>query len=449
MQAAVSGREWWTRAVTTGKPLEKKDAAKLLLKIAESTWNCGDPGLQYNSTIQKWHTCKGTEPIHSTNPCSEYVFLNNTACNLASLNLMKFKGEDGTFDVDRFKAAVRLFITAQEILVDNSSYPIREIAENSHIFRTLGLGYANLGLLSRYNYAGFYEEQVCGLGDAEQMTALDAIWVDDYMPNPVSAIPGNFVLSALQVITNQTQIVQPFTQDPIPQLNSLLPALTGSYAIGALLIEWTPTNLPVPFPQVTEANIQTLPFAKAFISIRTNYVEKYREAIDLFQATGDRISLGTNGPALSSVDPSEMHPLGGTWRDYLWLNWSNGINYEPYLGLQIRDGQSANSDRYDASGNWNPNNFGAWKSTTCSALQEQYEATPTDNRSDADIQLADPIFYNNTFVQRTIQFNYQTLGWTKTNAPAPPEPAPVFDEPPRRGRRHQTAARSPARGTRH
>jgi hypothetical protein len=156
-------------------------------------------------------------------------------------------------------------------------------------------------------------------------------------------------------------------------------------------------------------------------------VEKYREAIDLFQATGDRICLGTNGPALSSVDPSEMHPLGGTWRDYLWLNWSNGINYEPYLGLQIRDGQSANSDRYDASGNWNPNNFGAWKSTTCSALQEQYEATPTDNRSDADIQLDDPIFYNNTFVQRTIQFNYQTLGWTKTNAPAPPEPAPVFN----------------------
>jgi len=147
MEAAVHGREWWTRAVTTGEPLDQKDAANLLLKIAEGTWTCGDPGLQYDSTIQKWHTCKGTEPIHSTNPCSEYVFLNNTACNLASLNLMKFKGEDGTFDVERFKAAVRIFITAQDILVDNSSYPIREIAENSHIFRTLGLGYANLGSL--------------------------------------------------------------------------------------------------------------------------------------------------------------------------------------------------------------------------------------------------------------------------------------------------------------
>jgi ribonucleoside-diphosphate reductase alpha chain len=147
MQAALAGKEWWTRSITTGKPLEKKDAAKLLYKIAEGTWVCGDPGMQYDGAIQKWHTCKGTEPIHSTNPCSEYVFINNTACNLASLNLMKFKREDGKFDVERFKAAVRIFITAQEILVDNASYPTKDIAENSHIFRTLGLGYANLGSL--------------------------------------------------------------------------------------------------------------------------------------------------------------------------------------------------------------------------------------------------------------------------------------------------------------
>jgi ribonucleoside-diphosphate reductase alpha chain len=139
MEAALAGGEWWTRAVTTGKPLEKKDAAKLLCKIAEGTWICGDPGMQYDGAIQKWHTCKGTEPIHSTNPCSEYVFINNTACNLASLNLMKFKREDGRFDVERFKAAVRIFITAQEIIVDNASYPTRDITENSHIFRTLGL----------------------------------------------------------------------------------------------------------------------------------------------------------------------------------------------------------------------------------------------------------------------------------------------------------------------
>src|SRR5881394_1149116 len=147
MEAALEGREWWTRSITTGKQLQKKDASQLLKKIAEGTWICGDPGVQYDGAIQKWHTCKSTEPIHSTNPCSEYVFLNNTACNLASLNLMKFKLEDGTFDLERFKAAVRVFITAQEILVDNASYPTKDIAENSHIFRTLGLGYANLGSL--------------------------------------------------------------------------------------------------------------------------------------------------------------------------------------------------------------------------------------------------------------------------------------------------------------
>ena len=147
MQAALDGKEWWTRSTTTGKPLQRKDASALLDKVAQGTHICGDPGLQYDGAIQKWHTCKGTEPIHSTNPCSEYVFLNNTACNLASLNLMKFKREDGSFDTERFKAAVRVFITAQEILVDNASYPTKEIAENSHIFRTLGLGFANLGSL--------------------------------------------------------------------------------------------------------------------------------------------------------------------------------------------------------------------------------------------------------------------------------------------------------------
>jgi ribonucleoside-diphosphate reductase alpha chain len=154
MQAAMDGKEWWTRAVQSGKPLHKKDAATLLRKIAEGTWICGDPGMQYDGAIQKWHTCKGTEPIHSTNPCSEYVFINNTACNLASLNLMKFKREDGKFDVERFKAAVRIYITAQEILVDNASYPTKDIAENSHIYRTLGLGYANLGsLIMSYGFA--------------------------------------------------------------------------------------------------------------------------------------------------------------------------------------------------------------------------------------------------------------------------------------------------------
>ena len=146
-EAALNGKEWWTRTSKDNKPLQKKDASTLLDKIAQGTHICGDPGIQYDGAIQKWHTCKGTEPIHSTNPCSEYVFVNNTACNLASLNLMKFKRDDNKFDVERFKAACRIFITAQEILVDNASYPTKDIAENSHIFRTLGLGFANLGSL--------------------------------------------------------------------------------------------------------------------------------------------------------------------------------------------------------------------------------------------------------------------------------------------------------------
>ena len=165
MDAALEGREWWTHRVTDGKSCEKKDARSLLRKIAEGTWICGDPGMQFDTTIHKWHTCKGTDRQNSTNPCSEYLFLDNTACNLASLNLMKFKTADGDFDVERFKAAVRIFITAQEIIVDNASYPIREIAENSHIFHTLGLGYANLGSLIMsygYGYDSVEGRALCG-----------------------------------------------------------------------------------------------------------------------------------------------------------------------------------------------------------------------------------------------------------------------------------------------
>jgi ribonucleoside-diphosphate reductase alpha chain len=147
MKAAVEGREWWTKNVCDGQPCEKKNARELLRKIADGTHVCGDPGMQFDTTIHEWHTCKGTGRQNSTNPCSEYLFLDNTACNLASLNLMRFKRDDGSFDTDRFRAAVRIFITAQEILVDNASYPIKSITENSHIFRTLGLGYANLGAL--------------------------------------------------------------------------------------------------------------------------------------------------------------------------------------------------------------------------------------------------------------------------------------------------------------
>jgi ribonucleoside-diphosphate reductase alpha chain len=116
-------------------------------QIAEATWICGDPGLQFDTTVNDWHTCPNTARINASNPCSEYMFLDDSACNLASINLMKFLQEDGEFDAAAFEAACRVMITAQEILVDNSSYPTPAIAKNSHAFRPLGLGYANLGAL--------------------------------------------------------------------------------------------------------------------------------------------------------------------------------------------------------------------------------------------------------------------------------------------------------------
>ncbi|HEY2461682.1 MAG TPA: vitamin B12-dependent ribonucleotide reductase [Candidatus Acidoferrum sp.] len=147
MRAAEEDRDWWTRNVTDGQPNEKLRARDLLFKIADSTWRCGDPGMQYDTTINRWHTSKNTARINASNPCSEYMFLDDTACNLASLNLMKYLGPNGQFDVDGFRHAVNVTITAQEILVDNASYPTPKIADNSHAFRPLGLGYANLGAL--------------------------------------------------------------------------------------------------------------------------------------------------------------------------------------------------------------------------------------------------------------------------------------------------------------
>ena len=147
MRAAAEDKDWWTKNVIDGQPAEKLRARDLLFKIADSTWHCGDPGMQYDTTVNRWHTSKNTARINASNPCSEYMFLDDTACNLASLNLMKFVNSGGQFDVSAFKHAVDITITAQEILVDNASYPTPQIAENSHNFRPLGLGYANLGAL--------------------------------------------------------------------------------------------------------------------------------------------------------------------------------------------------------------------------------------------------------------------------------------------------------------
>jgi len=147
MAAADDNAAYGLRAVKSGDVIEEVDAAGILEKIAEGTHVCGDPGVQYEDTIQRWHTCKNSDDINSSNPCSEYMFLDDSACNLASLNLRKYQNADGSFDVARFRAAARIYITAMEILVDNAGYPSAPVAENSHLYRPLGLGFANLGAL--------------------------------------------------------------------------------------------------------------------------------------------------------------------------------------------------------------------------------------------------------------------------------------------------------------
>jgi len=147
MRAVEQDAEWTTHEVTDGEPTGTYKAREILRRMADAAWLCGDPGIQYDSTINDWHTSAATDRIYASNPCSEYMFLNDTACNLASLNLMKFVREDGEFDVEDFRYAARVTITAQEIIVDNASYPTPRIEENSHRFRPLGLGYANLGAL--------------------------------------------------------------------------------------------------------------------------------------------------------------------------------------------------------------------------------------------------------------------------------------------------------------
>jgi ribonucleoside-diphosphate reductase alpha chain len=147
MKAVLEDKEFWTKAVKGGMPVEKFRARDLMKQIADAAWLCGDPGIQFHTTINNWHTCSGTAPIHSSNPCSEYMFLDDSACNLASLNLLKFRRANGDIDVEAFKKAIQVTITAMEMSVDNSSYPTPAITQNSHDYRPLGLGYANLGAL--------------------------------------------------------------------------------------------------------------------------------------------------------------------------------------------------------------------------------------------------------------------------------------------------------------
>jgi len=195
MEAVTRDGEWWTKSVATGQPFKQYKARELLRHIAEATHQCGDPGMQFDTTVNRWHPCRNTARINASNPCSEYMFLDDSACNLSSLNLMKFVGPDGQFDVEGFRHAVDTMILAQEIIVDNASYPTQKICENSHAFRPLGLGFANLGALLMAlgipydsepgrDYAGAIAAVMCGQAYLTSSRIAASMGpFEGYMPN--------------------------------------------------------------------------------------------------------------------------------------------------------------------------------------------------------------------------------------------------------------------------
>ncbi|HUG88996.1 MAG TPA: vitamin B12-dependent ribonucleotide reductase [Actinomycetota bacterium] len=170
MKAHLEDRDWNLKAVIDGSTVKSVRARDLMRQIAQAAWECADPGMQYDTTINDWHTCPATGRINASNPCSEYMHLDNSACNLASLNLLKFLNDDGTFDIQAFKRGVEVVFTAQEILVGNSSYPTEKIERNAKAFRQLGLGYANLGGLLMARGLPYDSDQ--GRGWAGAITAI-------------------------------------------------------------------------------------------------------------------------------------------------------------------------------------------------------------------------------------------------------------------------------------
>jgi len=174
MQAVLEDRDWKLEAVTTGETLETTRARDLMRDVALAAWECADPGMQYDTTINEWHTCPASGRINASNPCSEYMHLDNSACNLASLNLMKFLDADGNFDVRSFRRATEIVFTAQEIVVGESDYPTDKIGENARAFRQLGLGYANLGALLMARGLPYDSDQ--GRAWAGAITAIMTGW---------------------------------------------------------------------------------------------------------------------------------------------------------------------------------------------------------------------------------------------------------------------------------
>ncbi len=166
MKAVLEDREWVTRFCTNGEVHKVYKAREMMHKIAEAAWVCADPGVQFDTTINDWHTSSNTDRIYASNPCSEYMFLNDSACNLASINVMKFADEEGKFDIEGFRHTVKIFITAMEIIVDLASYPTQVIGQNSHDYRPLGLGYANLGTLYMVNGIPYDSPEALAIGGA-------------------------------------------------------------------------------------------------------------------------------------------------------------------------------------------------------------------------------------------------------------------------------------------
>ncbi len=237
MRAVEEDGPWTTHAITDGRPMDTYQARDLMAKIAEGTHVCGDPGMQFDTTINEWHTCKTTDRIHASNPCSEYMFLNDSACNLASLNLMKFVDAEGELDASSFRYAVRLLTLAMEIIVGNSSYPRAEIEANSHRFRPLGLGYANLGALLMYrglpydsntgrDYAAAITALLCG--QAYQTSAEIASRMGPFSGYPENREP------MLEVIRKHRAALNNINRNRVPEglLEEIENAWREAYALG-------------------------------------------------------------------------------------------------------------------------------------------------------------------------------------------------------------------------
>src|SRR5580693_428392 len=201
MRAVERDAEFTTRTVKDGEPVKTFKARDLMRKIAEATWQCGDPGMQYDSTINKWHTSKNSGRINASNPCSEYMFLDDSACNLASFNLLKFVTPAGAFDVEGYRHAIDILIVAMDILGDNAGYPTESIVRNSHDYRPLGLGYANLGALLMA--MGLPYDSDAGRDFAATLTAIlcgDAYWQSSRIAETCAP------LGAATPITQRTEI---------------------------------------------------------------------------------------------------------------------------------------------------------------------------------------------------------------------------------------------------